>query len=84
VTNHDDDADRGRLLPTSRAGASRCAPSFDPEHIRSVVPKLYTAGLEINESPIMQDIETNTQKLRAVRDLGVDVVDFGTGYSSLA
>ncbi|TAK72842.1 MAG: EAL domain-containing protein [Betaproteobacteria bacterium] len=42
--------------------------------------------LEITESLIMQDIETNIQKLRAVRDLGVDVVvdDFGTGYSSLA
>jgi len=42
--------------------------------------------LEITESLIMQDIETNIQKLRAARDLGVEVVvdDFGTGYSSLA
>src|SRR3990172_4106824 len=42
--------------------------------------------LEITESLIMQDIETNIQKLRAVRDLGVEVaVDyFGTGYSSRA
>ena len=42
--------------------------------------------LEITESLIMQDIETNIQKLRAVRDMGVEVTvdDFGTGYSSLA
>jgi diguanylate cyclase (GGDEF)-like protein/PAS domain S-box-containing protein len=42
--------------------------------------------LEITESLIMQDIETNIQKLRAVRDMGVEIAvdDFGTGYSSLA
>jgi EAL domain-containing protein (putative c-di-GMP-specific phosphodiesterase class I) len=72
--------------PTSRAGLGRCASSFDPEHIRSVVTKLYKAGLEITESLIMQDIETNIRKLRAVRDMGVEIAvdDFGTGYSSLA
>jgi hypothetical protein len=31
--------------PTNRAGLSRCAPLFDPEHIRSMVTKLYKAGL---------------------------------------
>ena len=42
--------------------------------------------LEITESLIMQDIETNIQKLRAIRDMGVEIAvdDFGTGYSSLA
>jgi len=42
--------------------------------------------LEITESLIMQDIEANIQKLRAIRDLGIEVAidDFGTGYSSLS
>ncbi|MHB8743453.1 MAG: EAL domain-containing protein [Sulfuricaulis sp.] len=42
--------------------------------------------LEITESLIMQDIEANIKKLRAIRDMGVEVVvdDFGTGYSSLS
>jgi len=42
--------------------------------------------LEITESMIMDDISGNIAKLRAVRDLGLDIAidDFGTGYSSLA
>lgn len=42
--------------------------------------------IEITESLIMQDIEANIQKLRAIRDLGMEVAidDFGTGYSSLS
>ncbi|OGA54172.1 MAG: hypothetical protein A3G25_17510, partial [Betaproteobacteria bacterium RIFCSPLOWO2_12_FULL_63_13] len=42
--------------------------------------------LEITESLIMQDIEANIGKLRAVRDMGVEIAvdDFGTGYSSLS
>jgi diguanylate cyclase (GGDEF)-like protein len=42
--------------------------------------------LEITESAIMHDVEENTQKLRAVRDMGVEISidDFGTGYSSLS
>lgn len=34
----------------------------------------------------MQDIEGNIRKLRAIRDMGVEVAvdDFGTGYSSLS
>ena len=41
--------------------------------------------LEITESVVMSDMEANIRKLRAVRELGVDVAidDFGTGYSSL-
>jgi EAL domain-containing protein (putative c-di-GMP-specific phosphodiesterase class I) len=41
--------------------------------------------LEITESLIMKDVEENIRKLKAVRDLGVNIVidDFGTGYSSL-
>lgn len=42
--------------------------------------------IEITESLIMQDIETNIQKLNAIREMGVEVAidDFGTGYSSLS
>jgi diguanylate cyclase (GGDEF)-like protein/PAS domain S-box-containing protein len=41
--------------------------------------------LEITESLLMEDIEGNIGKLRAIRDMGVDIAidDFGTGYSSL-
>jgi len=42
--------------------------------------------LEITESLIMQDIQANIQKLRAIRRMGIEVAidDFGTGYSSLS
>ncbi|HWI35676.1 MAG TPA: EAL domain-containing protein, partial [Burkholderiales bacterium] len=41
---------------------------------------------EITESRIMEDVEANIDRLRRVRELGVDIAidDFGTGYSSLA
>jgi diguanylate cyclase (GGDEF)-like protein len=41
--------------------------------------------LEITESLIMEDIQGNIEKLKAVRALGVNIAidDFGTGYSSL-
>jgi len=43
-------------------------------------------GLEITESLIMEDIEGNIEKLKAIRSLGMNIAvdDFGTGYSSLA
>jgi diguanylate cyclase (GGDEF)-like protein len=42
--------------------------------------------LEITESLVMQDIVANIQKLRMIREMGVEVAidDFGTGYSSLS
>lgn len=42
--------------------------------------------LEITESLIMEDIEGNIDRLRAVKTMGVQIAidDFGTGYSSLS
>ena len=42
--------------------------------------------IEITESLIMQDIEANIPKLKAIREMGVNIAvdDFGTGYSSLS
>jgi diguanylate cyclase (GGDEF)-like protein/PAS domain S-box-containing protein len=42
--------------------------------------------LEMTESFIMQDLEVNIPKLRAIREMGVNIAidDFGTGYSSLS
>jgi len=42
--------------------------------------------LEITESVVMDDIQTNIEKLTSVRRLGLEIAidDFGTGYSSLA
>jgi len=42
--------------------------------------------LEITESLIMQDIRANIQKLKAIREMGIEIAidDFGTGYSSLS
>jgi diguanylate cyclase (GGDEF)-like protein/PAS domain S-box-containing protein len=41
--------------------------------------------LEITESLIMKNVETNIPKLRALREMGLSIAidDFGTGYSSL-
>jgi diguanylate cyclase (GGDEF)-like protein/PAS domain S-box-containing protein len=43
-------------------------------------------GVEITETMLMEEFEASIGKLRALRDLGVEIAldDFGTGYSSLA
>jgi len=42
--------------------------------------------LEITESLIMEDVQGNTKKLKAIRALGIGIAidDFGTGFSSLS
>jgi diguanylate cyclase (GGDEF)-like protein/PAS domain S-box-containing protein len=42
--------------------------------------------LELTESLLMEDVAATVEKLKAVRELGVEVAidDFGTGYSSLS
>src|SRR5258706_9556342 len=42
--------------------------------------------LGITESMLMENVDEGVQKLRAIRDMGVQIAidDFGTGYSSLA
>jgi len=59
------------------------------ESVRSVLGEGAGAAaidLEITESLIMEDIQASTEKLEALRLLGVNIAidDFGTGYSSLA
>lgn len=48
-------------------------------------PNPHGIDLEITESLIMEDIESNIRKLKDIRDLGLEIAidDFGTGYSSL-
>jgi diguanylate cyclase (GGDEF)-like protein/PAS domain S-box-containing protein len=49
-------------------------------------PGCHGLDLEITESLLMEDIEGSTEKLRLIRDMGINIAidDFGTGYSSLA
>jgi len=63
-----------------------------PEFVDAVTAALTGAGglqhidIEITESMLMEDIEGNIGKLRALQEMGVKIAmdDFGTGYSSLS
>ena len=64
-----------------------------PNLVRDIQRVLDETGLEprrlvveITESVLMEDAQSTTATLRALKDLGVDIAvdDFGTGYSSLS
>jgi diguanylate cyclase (GGDEF)-like protein/PAS domain S-box-containing protein len=63
------------------------------DFVRVIRDSLDTAGvgqhgldLEITESMVMKDVEGSIAKLRALREMGINLAidDFGTGYSSLS
>lgn len=61
-------------------------PAVVEEVLKKSARGLVGLDIEITESLIMQDIEANIQKLKAIREMGVNIAvdDFGTGYSSLS
>lgn len=80
-------------LPAPRIAVNVSAIQLRQRDFVSVVTDAISRGvtqqaidLEITESLLMDDIEGNIEKLRAIRDLGVRIAidDFGTGHSSLA
>lgn len=54
--------------------------------VSDALPGETALDLEITESLLMHDVETCIEKLKIIRDLGVNIAidDFGTGFSSLA
>lgn len=54
--------------------------------LKNAAPGSVGLDFEITESLIMQDLEANIPKLRAVKEMGINIAidDFGTGYSSLS
>ena len=58
--------------PANRAGLSCCEPSFDPEHICSVVTKLYRAALHSEAGAI-----GNAHRQREMLDLVRDIYEVG-------
>jgi diguanylate cyclase (GGDEF)-like protein/PAS domain S-box-containing protein len=87
-----------RRWPARNLNALRVAVNVSAVQLRhknfvNTIREMATSGpgptavdIEITESVLMEDIESTVTKLRAIRDLGVNIVidDFGTGYSSLA
>ncbi|UTH75017.1 EAL domain-containing protein [Chromobacterium sp. IIBBL 290-4] len=63
-------------------------PDFVPmmEAVLRDFPDREGIDIEITESQIMSDLDSNVEKLRRLRELGIIIAldDFGTGYSSLA
>lgn len=91
VKEHRDWRDRGLRAP--RVAVNVSAVQLRQRDFVSRVKRAIERGavppgidLEITESMVMDDIAGNIEKLRALRDLGLNIAidDFGTGYSSLA
>jgi diguanylate cyclase (GGDEF)-like protein/PAS domain S-box-containing protein len=91
VREHKSWVDRGLVAP--RIAVNVSALQLRQRDFVSQVKRAVEAGiqppavdLEVTESTVMDDVAGNIEKLRAVRDLGINVAidDFGTGYSSLA
>ena len=90
VLDHRDWKDRG--LPAPRISVNVSAVQLRRRDFVATVEDAIKLGavppgidLEITESLVMEDIDANVEKLRAVRQLGLSIAvdDFGTGYSSL-
>ena len=61
-------------------------PQWIASFLRNSGLKASRIELELTESAIMNDAETNIAKLRKLKDVGLELAvdDFGTGYSSLS
>ena len=61
-------------------------PQYFSEYLAKTDIKPERIELELTESAIMTDAETNIAKLRELKDIGMALAvdDFGTGYSSLS
>jgi len=81
-------------LPPVKVSINMAAPQFRDRNIVAQVKEVIENSnlpaeymeIEITESMLVGDIETVTEKLNGLRDMGVDIAidDFGTGYSSLS
>ena len=65
----------------------------DPDLYQGIIDDLERTGLpgrsvslEITESILIENLQSTAQRLKQIRDYGVDIAvdDFGTGYSSMA
>ncbi len=91
VRDHADWQARGLSAPRIAVNVSQIQ-LRQPDFVNTVREVLGAGGvptgidLEITESLLMEEVESNIDKLKALRDLGMQIAidDFGTGYSSLA
>jgi EAL domain-containing protein (putative c-di-GMP-specific phosphodiesterase class I) len=84
-----DDGQRPMAVAVNISGVEFRHPSF-LDHVRTVLRDSRLDAryleLELTESALIQEAESSTVALQALRDMGVQVAidDFGTGYSSLS
>jgi EAL domain-containing protein (putative c-di-GMP-specific phosphodiesterase class I) len=91
VLDHRSWTEQGLLAP--RVAVNVSAIQLRQKNLVALVEQLIAEGvaptaldLEITESMVMDDLAGNVEKLKALRELGIEIAvdDFGTGYSSLA